>query len=117
MSGGVMSAALLTGLQSLTGKGTGTFSAWSRSFYSLGHLTAEKEPVPFPSARRHGCYSCFALLRYSPVRVSTWIISPIATKGGTVTLRPVSQIAGLYCAAAVAPFTDGSVSTTLRSTV
>ena len=31
--------------------------------------------------------------------------------------RPVSRVAGLYWAAAVAPFTDGSVSMTFNSTV
>ena len=36
---------------------------------------------------------------------------------GTVIFRPVSSVAGLYCAAAVAPFTDGSVSITFSSTV
>ena len=54
---------------------------------------------------------------YSPVRVSTTTVSPLLMNGGTVTLAPVSRIAGLYCAAAVAPFTDGSVSTTSSSTV
>src|SRR5947209_17976938 len=59
----------------------------------------------------------FARLRYSPVRVSTATISPMLTNGGTVILRPVSSVAGLYCAAAVAPLTDGSVSVTFSSTV
>src|SRR5262249_58800453 len=56
-------------------------------------------------------------LRYSPVRVSIRSTSPMLMNGGTVIFSPVSVIAGLYWAAAVAPFTDGSVWTTFCSTV
>src|SRR6516162_4390449 len=65
--------------------------------------------------RKGGYY--LARLRYSPVRVSTATISPMLTNGGTVILRPVSSVAGLNWAAAVAPLTDGSVSLTWSSTV
>ena len=46
-----------------------------------------------PADRERHAY--LARLRYSPLRVSTVIISPMPTKGGTVTFRPVSRIAGL----------------------
>src|SRR5262249_20327560 len=62
---------------------------------ALGRLSL---PTPF-----------FGRLRYSPLGVSTATVSPILTKGGTVIFKPVSKVAGLYCAAAVAPLTDGSV--------
>ena len=39
------------------------------------------------------------------------------TNDGTVTTRPVSSVAGLTCAAAVAPLMPGTVSVTFRSTV
>src|SRR5262245_25689634 len=73
-------------------------------------------------AERHACshgiiYPLPARLRYSPLRVSTATISPMPMNGGTLIFRPVSNVAGLVCAAAVAPFTLGSVSTTFNSTV
>jgi hypothetical protein len=59
----------------------------------------------------------FARLRYEPSRVSTWMTSPVLINDGTVIFRPVSRVAGFYCAAAVAPFTEGSVSMTFSSMV
>src|SRR5262249_35469394 len=55
--------------------------------------------------------------RYSPVSVLTRIMSPLLMKDGTVTTRPVSRVAGLTCADAVAPLMPGTVSATFRSTV
>jgi len=54
---------------------------------------------------------------YSPVRVSTRIVSPGSTKIGTVTTRPVSVVAGLRAPVWVSPAKPGSVSATTRSTV
>src|SRR5438067_541953 len=48
----------------------------------------------------------FARLRYCSVRVSICTTSPILMNGGTVILWPVSRVAGLYWACAVAPFLD-----------
>src|SRR5574341_879560 len=55
--------------------------------------------------------------RYEPSVGSTLTLSPICTNGGTCTVTPVSSFAGLYEALAVAPFIDGSVSTTSKSTL
>jgi hypothetical protein len=49
--------------------------------------------------------------------VLTRIMSPVLTNGGTLTTRPVSSVAGLTCALAVAPLMPGAVSVTFRSTV
>src|SRR5262245_27433498 len=72
-----------------------------------------------PAARLLHCWEhqSFTRPRYSPVRVSTDTFSPMPTKGGTWIFRPVSSVAGLYWAAAVAPFRAGSVSVTVRVTV
>ena len=37
----------------------------------------------------------YALFRYSPVRVSIWILSPVLMNSGTCRLKPVSRVAGL----------------------
>src|SRR6059058_3430750 len=54
---------------------------------------------------------------YSPVSVLTRTLSPSFTNGGTWMTRPVSSVAGLTCALAVAPLIPGTVSLTTRSTV
>src|SRR5262249_40443966 len=54
---------------------------------------------------------------YSPVSVLTRILSPSLTNGGTCTTSPVSSVAGLTCALAVAPLMPGTVDVTTRSTV
>ena len=54
---------------------------------------------------------------YSPVSVLTRTLSPSLTNGGTWMTRPVSSVAGLTCALAVAPLMPGTVSLTTRSTV
>src|SRR5262249_5285497 len=54
---------------------------------------------------------------YSPVSVLMRILSPSLTNGGTWTTRPVSSVAGLTWALAVAPLMPGTVSLTTRSTV
>src|SRR6185503_17786967 len=54
---------------------------------------------------------------YSPVRVSMRIVSPVSTKIGTCTTRPVSVVAGLRAPVCVSPAKPGSVSTTDRSTL
>src|SRR5690606_638156 len=54
---------------------------------------------------------------YSPVRVSTRILSPTLMKSGTRTTTPDSSVAGLSPPPeAVSPFTPGSVSETVSST-
>ena len=45
-------------------------------------------------------------------RVSTCTSSPLSRYDGTWITSPVSSVAGLVCACAVAPFTAGAVSTT-----
>jgi hypothetical protein len=59
----------------------------------------------------------YARDRYSPVSVLTRMVSPVLTKGGTFTTRPVSVVAGLIWLLAVAPLMPGEVSVTFRSTV
>ena len=49
---------------------------------------------------------------YSPVLVSTRIISPSLMKIGTLISAPVSSVAGFVTFVAVSPFTPGSVSVT-----
>ena len=49
--------------------------------------------------------------------MSTRIFSPSLMKGGTCTTKPVSVLAGLVTLLAVADFSPGSVSMTVRSTV
>ena len=58
----------------------------------------------------------FALPKYSPVLVSIWITSPSSIKIGTITVAPVSTVAGYVTFVAVLPFTPGSVSVILRLT-
>src|SRR3982750_1339132 len=58
-----------------------------------------------------------ARLRYLFSRVSMMAFVPTSMNGGTMTVRPVSILAGLYEALAVAPFMLGSVSTISRVTV
>src|SRR5690606_37942301 len=48
-----------------------------------------------------------ALPRYSPDSVFTRMTSPTLTNEGTLTTRPVSSVAGLICARAVAPSMPG----------
>ena len=48
-----------------------------------------------------------ALDKYSPVSVLIRMTSPTLTNAGTCTTRPVSSVAGLTCAAAVAPLMPG----------
>src|SRR5262249_56670110 len=54
---------------------------------------------------------------YSPVSVFTRTLSPSLTNGGTWMTRPVSSVAGLTWALAVAPLIPGTVCLTMRSTV
>ncbi len=54
---------------------------------------------------------------YEPERVSTLIRSPMLTNSGTLTVAPVSSVAGLLPPPdAVSPFTPGSVCVTSSST-
>ncbi len=46
---------------------------------------------------------------YSSVRVSISILSPISTKAGTISSKPVPMVAGLSTLPEVSPFTAGSV--------
>jgi hypothetical protein len=55
--------------------------------------------------------------RYSPVSVLMRTTSPVLTNAGTLATSPVSRVAGLTWAAAVAPLMPGTVSTTFKSTV
>lgn len=48
-------------------------------------------------------------LRYSWVRVSISILSPVATKMGTGTSKPVASLAGFMILPEVSPLTAGSV--------
>ena len=54
-------------------------------------------------------YLCYelALDIYSPVRVSTLIISPSSIKSGTFISAPVSRVAGFVAFVAVLPFEAG----------
>ena len=52
----------------------------------------------------------YARPMYSPVRVSIRIISPCSMNNGTITLAPVSTIAGFVAPCAVSPLRPGSVS-------
>ncbi len=51
----------------------------------------------------------FTRSRYSPVRVSILMRSPMLMNSGIETLAPVSTVAGLSVLVAVSPFTPGSV--------
>ena len=54
---------------------------------------------------------------YEPERVSTLMRSPMLTNSGTLTVAPVSSVAGLLPPPeAVSPFTPGSVWVTSSST-
>jgi hypothetical protein len=53
--------------------------------------------------------------RYSPVRVSTLIISPISINAGQMTSAPVSSFTGLVSLVAVSPRTAGSQYSTLST--
>ncbi len=46
--------------------------------------------------------------RYSPVRVSTLIMSPMSTNAGTMISAPVSILTGLVKLVAVLPLIEGS---------
>ena len=70
-----------------------------------------------PAASRRKRAASYARDRYSPVSVLIRTLSPWLTNGGTCTTSPVSSVAGLSCALAVAPLMAGVVSTTVRSTV
>ena len=65
----------------------------------------QRHERPFPRLERLGSH---ALVRYSPVRVSTLIRSPVSTKSGTCTSRPVSSVTGFVAPDTVFPFTAGS---------
>src|SRR2546428_3615639 len=54
--------------------------------------------------------------RYSPVRVSTFTMSPSLRKSGTKTTAPVSSVAGFVPPCAVSPRTPGSVLAIASST-
>src|SRR4029079_5067132 len=54
---------------------------------------------------------------YSPVSVLTRTLSPSLTNEGTLMTRPVSSVAGLTCALAVAPLMPGTVSFTTQPPV
>jgi amidohydrolase len=54
--------------------------------------------------------------RYSPVRVSISILSPISQNSGTATSKPVLMRAGLSTLPDVSPLTPGSVYSTTRTT-
>ncbi len=51
----------------------------------------------------------FLRSRYSPLAVSTEITSPVLIKAGTLTTRPVSNVASLSTLLVVSPFTTSSV--------
>ena len=59
----------------------------------------------------------YALDRYSPLRVSTLMISPVLTNRGACTTSPVTSVTGLLAPWAVSPLCPGGASVTSRSTV
>jgi len=58
----------------------------------------------------------FTRSTYSPVRVSTLILSPFSTKFGTLISAPVSTFAGFVTFVAVLPRIPGSVYSTSKTT-
>ena len=58
--------------------------------------------------------SRYTLDRYSPVSVLIRMTSPVVTNDGTLTTSPVSSVAGLIWAEAVAPLMPGEVSVTFE---
>ena len=52
---------------------------------------------------------CQTRRRYSPVRVSISILSPVETKSGTCTWKPLAIFAGFITLPDVSPLTAGSV--------
>src|SRR3990167_1033965 len=82
-------------------------------------LTFQREDINFltkQKASREGLIYSFALETYSPVRVSTLMISPSCKNKGTRTTAPLSSFAGLPPLPAVSPFKPGSVSTIFNCT-
>ncbi len=61
------------------------------------------------SEKNHIKKNYLALSIYSPLRVSTRILSPVLMKRGTRTVAPVSTVAGFRVLVAVSPFNPGSV--------
>ena len=59
----------------------------------------------------------YALERYSLVRVSTLILSPIFTNNGTCITTHVVRVAGFFPPVAVSPFSHGGVSMTSSTTL
>lgn len=81
-------------------------SAWKRSFARSSRRRDSRLSSAYPLARA----------MYSPVRVSTRIVSPSLMNSGTRTTAPVSSLAGLAPPVAVSPRNPGSVSTIFNST-
>src|SRR5918999_2980766 len=76
-------------------------------------LVAQGEgPLPGISPRAHHQ----TRVRYSPVRVSTLMRSPVSTNSGTWTTAPVSSVAGFLAPDTRSPCTPGSVWATVSST-
>ncbi len=61
----------------------------------LGFVAEPECPLTRLAPRRHRYPTSQARVRYSPVRVSTFSVSPVSTNSGTCTTRPVSSVAGL----------------------
>lgn len=82
---------------------------------TLGNQTqpgrpADGRPPRFFSRKRYfSVKNHFTRLRYSSVRVSISILSPISTKAGTGSSKPVLMRAGFITLPEVSPLTAGSV--------
>src|SRR5581483_10106379 len=79
-------------------------------------VTQGEGPLPgVPPCANHGG-PVQTRVRYSPVRVSTLMRSPVSTNSGTWTTAPVSSVAGFLAPDTRSPWTPGSVWETSSST-
>jgi len=65
--------------------------------------------MKFPSPQVICSVYPFTLSEYSPVLVSTLMISPVSTNNGIRTFAPVSTVASFRVLVAVLPLSPGSV--------
>ena len=83
----------------------------SRQMTGVACLKDDLTPATTDRAtgENHAATHHLTRLRYSPVRVSISILSPISTNSGTGSSKPVEILAGFMTLPEVSPLTPGSV--------
>src|SRR5690606_14760590 len=114
-------------LASLQGRLIGVGGSNSATQRAAAHMKTPQSPGREPSA--FGVFGIWvaglatqirnqeARLRYSPVRVSISILSPMLQNSGTDNSNPVDSLAGFMTLPEVSPLTAGSVYSMVRTTV